>query len=146
LSHWGPTSQHPFRIGGPYLFGAKKNGGVRFLTDLRQLNKSLVRKPVHLPLIDEILWKVQGFTYATCLDLYCGYYHFELDKKSKLLCRIILPWGRYVYAPLPKGCMPSSDIFQGHMTKTFYDFEDVIVYIDNIILFTKLSFHQHPNS
>jgi hypothetical protein len=29
------------------------------------------------------------------------------------------------------------------MTMTFYDFEDVIVYIDNIILFTKLSFHHH---
>jgi hypothetical protein len=29
------------------------------------------------------------------------------------------------------------------MTKTFYDFEDVIVYIDNIILFTKSSFDHH---
>jgi Reverse transcriptase (RNA-dependent DNA polymerase) len=129
--------------GAPCLFRAKKNGGVRFLTDLRQLNKSLVCKPVHLPLIDEILWKVQGFTYATCLDLNRGYYHFELDEQSKLLCGSILPWGRYVYARLPQGCMPSSDIFQDHMTKTFYDFEVVIVYIDNIILFTKLSFHHH---
>jgi hypothetical protein len=29
------------------------------------------------------------------------------------------------------------------MTKIFYDFEDVIVYIDNIILFTKATFHHH---
>jgi hypothetical protein len=27
------------------------------------------------------------------------------------------------------------------MTKIFYDFEDVIIYIDNIILFTKNTFH-----
>jgi hypothetical protein len=98
---------------------------------------------VHLPLIDDVLWKVQGFTYATCLDLNHGYYHFELDKQSKLLCGIILPWGRYVYARLPQGCMPSSDIFQCHMTKIFYDFEDIIVYIDNIILFTNTTFHHH---
>jgi hypothetical protein len=39
--------------------------------------------------------------------------------------------------------MPSSDIFQGHMTRIFYDFEDIIVYIENIILFTKLSFQNH---
>jgi RNase H-like domain found in reverse transcriptase len=39
--------------------------------------------------------------------------------------------------------MPSSDSFLGHMTKTFYNFEDVIVYIDNIILFTKSSFDHH---
>ena len=121
----------------------KKNGGVRFLTDLRQLNKCLIRRPVHLPLIDEVIWKVQGFTFATCLDLNRGYYHFELDDESKLLCGIILPWGRYVYSRLPQGCMPSSDIFQGHMTKIFYDFEDIIVYIDNIILFTKSSFEHH---
>jgi hypothetical protein len=29
------------------------------------------------------------------------------------------------------------------MTKIFYDFEDVIVYIDNIILLTKTTFHHH---
>jgi Reverse transcriptase (RNA-dependent DNA polymerase) len=79
------------------------------------------------------------------LDLNRGYYHFELDEESKKLCGIILPWGRYVYARLPQGCMPSSDIFQGHMTKIFYDFEDVIVYIDNIIIFTKQTFEHHVN-
>jgi hypothetical protein len=129
--------------GAPCLFRAKKNGGVRFLTDLRHLNKCLIRKPVHLPLIDDVIWKVQGFTYATCLDLNRGYYHFELDEASKQLCGIVLPWGRYVYNRLPQGCMPSSDIFQGHMSRIFYDFEDVIVYIDNIILFTKESFDHH---
>jgi len=98
---------------------------------------------VNLPLIEEVLWKIQGFTYATCLDLNRGYYHFELDEESKKLCGIILPWGRYVYSRLPQGCMPSSDIFQGHMTKIFYDFDDIIVYIDNIILFTKSTFQHH---
>jgi hypothetical protein len=110
--------------GFPCLFRAKKSGGVRFLTNLRQLNCNVIRKPVHLPLIDNVLWKVQGFLFATCLDLNRGYYHFELDEPSKLLCGIILPWGRYVYARLPQGCMHSSDIFQGHMIKTFYDFEE----------------------
>jgi RNase H-like domain found in reverse transcriptase/Reverse transcriptase (RNA-dependent DNA polymerase) len=129
--------------GAPCLFCAKKNDGVRFITDLRYLNRHLIRKPVHLPLIDEVLWKVQSFSFATCLDLNRGYYHFELDEPSKVLCGIILPWGRYVYNRLPQGCTPSSDIFQGHMVKTFYDFEDVIVYIDNIILFTKSSFQHH---
>jgi hypothetical protein len=102
--------------GAPCLFRAK-NGGFRFLTDLCQLNQSLIQKPVHLLLIDDVLWKVQGFTYATYLDLNRGYYHFELDHQSKLLCGIILPWRRYVYAHLPQGCMPSSYVFQGHMEK-----------------------------
>jgi hypothetical protein len=39
--------------------------------------------------------------------------------------------------------MPSSEILQGHMSRIFYDFEDVIVYINNIILFTKEYFDHH---
>jgi Reverse transcriptase (RNA-dependent DNA polymerase) len=119
------------------------NGGVWFLTDLRKLKKCLIRKPVHLPLIDDLIWKVQGFTYATCLDLNRGYYHFELDEASKQLCGTVLPWGRYVYSRIPQRCMPSSEIFQGHMLRIFYNFEGVIVYTDNIILSTKESFDHH---
>jgi hypothetical protein len=44
---------------GAHVYSELKNGGVRFLTDLRQLNQNLIRKPVHIPLIDNVLWKVQ---------------------------------------------------------------------------------------
>jgi len=75
------------------------------------LNASLKRHPYPLPLIDDVIWKMNGFTFATCLDLNRGYYNFVLDEKSRKLCGIILPWGRYAYARLPQGLMPSSDIF-----------------------------------
>jgi len=96
-----------------------------------------------LPLIEEVIWKINGFTFATCLDLNRGYYHFVLDEESRKLCGIILPWGRYAYARLPQGLMPSSDIFQAYMSNIFAAFEDIIVYIDNIILFTKSDFNHH---
>jgi Reverse transcriptase (RNA-dependent DNA polymerase) len=88
-------------------------------------------------------WKIQGFTYATCFDLNRGYYHFTFDEASQKLCGLTLPWGHYVYLRLPQGLMISSDIFQRCMTEIFRHMEDVIVYIDNIILFTKSSF-DHP--
>jgi hypothetical protein len=128
-------------MGAPCLLSAKKNGGVRFLTDLCQLNQCLICKPVHLPLNDEVTWKVQGFTFATYLDLNRGYYHFKLDKASKKLCGIVLPWDRYIYARFPQRCMPSSD--RGHTSKIFYDFKDIIVYVDKKILFTKHTFEHH---
>ena len=56
------------------------------------------------------------------------------------MCGIVLPWGRYAYARLPQGLKPLSDIFQGYMAQVFDGFEDIIVYIDNIILFIKGSF------
>jgi transposase InsO family protein len=129
--------------GAPCLFRGKKDGGVRFITDLRRLNQCLEREPFPLPLIDETLWKIQGFTFATCFDLNRGYYHFPLDEPSQKLCGLVLPWGHYVYCRLPQGLMISSDIFQRRMTQLFGHMEDIIVYIDNIILFTKQSFHHH---
>ncbi len=129
--------------GAPCMFRGKKDGGVRFLTDLRKLNASIERNPFPLPLIDECLWKIQGFTFATCFDLNRGYYHFLLDEYSQRLCGIVLPWGHAVYKRLPQGLMVSSDIFQRRMVQLFGHMEDVLVYIDNIILFTKKSFEHH---
>ena len=39
--------------------------------------------------------------------------------------------------------MISGDVFQEKMTTLFSDYNDVIAYIDNILLATKSSFNQH---
>lgn len=127
----------------PSFFRPKKDGRVRFVSDLRKLNACLVRHPFPLPIIEEVIWKINGFTFASCLDLNRGYYHFPLDEKSKKICGIVLPWGRYEYARLPQGLMPSSDIFQSRMVQIFEYHDDVIIYIDNIILYTKSTFEHH---
>ena len=61
------------------------------MTDLRRLNELLERCPYPLPNIDDVIWKVGGFTYDTCLDLNRGYYNFAFDSESIKLCAIILP-------------------------------------------------------
>ena len=60
----------------PCFFKRKKDGGIRFLTDLRKLNAILERQLFPLPIVNDGIWKMNGFTFATCLDLNCGYYHF----------------------------------------------------------------------
>ena len=58
------------------------------------------------------------------------------------MCGIVLPWGTYCYGRLPQGLMISSDIFQRRMSSIFSEFDDIIVYNDNIILYTK-GFSEH---
>eukprot|EP00957_Ditylum_brightwellii_P159074 12106900-Ditylum_brightwellii.AAC.1 len=65
--------------GAPCLFQAKKNGGIQFLTNLHKLNNCIDHCPYPVPNIKDIIWKMQGFTYATCFDINRGYYHFLLD-------------------------------------------------------------------
>ena len=75
------------------------------MSDLRKLNAALERRPFPLPIVDEVIWKINGFTYATCFDLNRGYYHFVIDEASRGFCGIVLPWGTYYYARLPQGLM-----------------------------------------
>ena len=64
--------------GAPTFIAPKKDGSVRFITDLHKVNKRILRKPYPLPKIQDLLLKLEGFKYATSLDLNMGYYHIEL--------------------------------------------------------------------
>ena len=56
-----------------------KYNRVRFLSDFMNLNKKLKRKIYPMPKINEMLLKLEGFQYATSLDLSMGYYHIQLS-------------------------------------------------------------------
>ena len=77
----------------PTFIIPKKDGTVRFISDFRELNKRIKRKPYPIPKIQDLMLKLEGFTYGTSLDLNMGYYHIELSPEAKKLCTIILPWG-----------------------------------------------------
>jgi hypothetical protein len=57
----------------PMFTIAKRDGSLRSLTDLREVNKVIKRKPYPLPKISDMLQKLEGFMYATSLDLNMGY-------------------------------------------------------------------------
>lgn len=127
----------------PSFIIPKKNGTVRFLTDMRQVNKRIVRKPYPLPKINDMIQKLEGFQYATALDLNMGYYTLRLDPRSSEICTIILPWGKYRYKRLPMGMSTSPDIFQEKMSELFEDLEFARVYIDDLLCLTKSTFQDH---
>jgi hypothetical protein len=105
-----------------------KDGTVRFISDFRQLNKRIKRKPFPIPKIQDLLLKLEGFQYATSLDLNMGYYHIELSPDSKRL------WGKYEYQKLPMGLCNSPDIFK---RKCLHYFP-----ILNLVI-TKSDWHDH---
>ena len=103
--------------GAPCFVIPKKDQTIRFITDFRELNKRIKRNPFPLPKIQDMLLKMEGFQYATSLDLNMGYYHIKLDANSIKLCTIVLPWVKYEYNALPMGFCSSCDIFQEKMSK-----------------------------
>lgn len=77
--------------GSPTFITPKKDQTVRVVSDFRRLNAMLVRKPFPLPKISTTLMQLQGFTFATALDLNMGYYTIRKDAKASNMCTIIFP-------------------------------------------------------
>ena len=61
----------------PAFIIPKKDGSVRFISDFRELNKMILRKPYPIPNIQDMLLNLEGFQWATSLDLNMGYYHIR---------------------------------------------------------------------
>ena len=120
-----------------------KPGTVRFLSDLRELNKRIIRKPYPLPKMSTVLQELEGYQYATALDLNMGYYTLRLDLSTANMCTIIFPWGKYSYQRLPMGCCNAPDIFQAKMGSLFQDLEYVRAYIDDLLILSCSTFEDH---
>jgi hypothetical protein len=99
----------------PSFIISKKDYTVRTISDFRELNKQIVRKPDHIPKISTTLQELEGFTYATTLDLNMGYYTIRLDPTAAKMCTIMFPGGKYSYQRLPMRFAKSADIFQAGM-------------------------------
>ena len=121
----------------------KKNGTIRVVSDFRKLNSLLKRHPFPIPKIGDMIRSMEGFTFATALDLNMGYYHIKLDADAQRLCTIIFPWGKYKYKRLPMGIKIAPDIFQNVMTKLTQDMEYVKAYLDDLLILTNKSFNDH---
>jgi hypothetical protein len=116
---------------------------VRMIIDLREGNKRLVRKPFPIPKISTVLHELEGFTFATALDLNMGYYTISLDLDASKICPIIFPWGKYPYLR-PLMCIAgSSDIFQAKMLELMVALRFVRAYIDGLLCITQASLDNH---
>ena len=129
----------------PTFIIPKKDGTVRFISDFRELNKRIKRKPFPIPKIQDLLLKLEGFTYASSLDLNMGYYHIQLTPQASRLCTIVLPWGKYEYCRLPMGVCNSPDVFQEKMSELMQGLEFVRAYIDDLLVLTKSDWDDHLN-
>ena len=127
----------------PTFIIPKKDGSVRFISDFRELNKRIRRKPYPIPHIQDMLLNLEGFQWATSLDLNMGYYHIELDPTSKALCTIVLPFGKFEYQRIPMGLCNSPDIFQEKMSNLMQGLDYVRTYIDDLLVLTKGTYEDH---
>jgi hypothetical protein len=113
---------------------------VRTISDFRELNKRIVRKPYPIPKISTIIQELEGFTYATVLELNLVYYTIRLDSMESKMCTIIFSWGKYSYKRLPMGFGGSADIFQAQTMNLMAFLEFVM---DDLFIITRQTLDKH---
>jgi hypothetical protein len=106
----------------PSFIIPKKDKTVHFLSDFWEVNKRLIRTLFPIPKKGTVLQEIEGFSFATALDLNMGYYTIGLDPDASKICTIMIPWGKYSYKRLPMGIAGSPDIFQEKMSELMESF------------------------
>ena len=121
----------------PIIVVPKGDGGKWFVTDYCTLNKVTRKFTWPMPKIEDIFSKLNGAKYFSTWDLQAGYHHIPLDKSSIPKTAFNSPpFGKYEYVNVPFGLAQAPAYFQELMTGILKDFDFVIAYLDDIIIFS----------
>ena len=134
-------SQSPF--GAPVLFVPKPDGSHRMCIDYRGLNKITIKNRHALPRIDDLLDTLGKAEVFSSIDLASGYWQVRItgDDVPKTAFRTHI--GHFEWLVLPFGLTNAPATFQAAMHATFgpYLNKFVLVYLDDILIFSKRSEH-----
>ena len=90
-----------------------------------------------LPKIDEMYAKLKGAKVFSTVDFRSGYHHITLGKSSGAKTAFITPLGKYEFLMVPFGLAQAPAYFQLLMNKVLNGLKFVMMYLDNIIIFSK---------
>ena len=112
--------------------------------DYRYLNEHTVRNNYPLPLISQLVDKLKGSQYFTKIDLWWGYNNIRIKEGDEWKAAFVCHRGSYEPTVMFFSLCNSPAMFQTMMNEIFTDMEDVVVvYIDDIMIFTKGSLSEH---
>jgi transposase InsO family protein len=127
----------------PVLPIRKKDGTLRICVDYRKLNQVTVKDTYPLPRIDDILDAVYGSVVYTTLDALSGYWQIPVEERDQPKTAFaMLGKGLYQFKVMPFGLCNAPGTFQRCMENMFRDMSFVMVYIDDILIFSSsMSLH-----
>ncbi|XP_057190663.1 uncharacterized protein LOC130554808 [Triplophysa rosa] len=121
----------------PIVLVRKKDGGVRWCVDYRQLNDLTIKDAYPLPKIEECLDVLGGAKTFSTLDLQSGYWQIEMKLDDRHKTAFATRYGLYEYTRMPFGLCNAPGTFQRAMELVLrgLQWDTLLIYLDDIIIF-----------
>ena len=119
------------------IVALKGDGGKCLVNDYHTLNKVTRKFIWPMPKVEDIFSQLNGAKYFSTLDLQAGYHHIPFDEPSIPKTAFTSPFGKYKYIKVSFGLTQSPAYFQELMTRILKDFNFVIAYLDDMIIFSR---------
>ncbi|XP_055543055.1 uncharacterized protein K02A2.6-like [Wyeomyia smithii] len=115
----------------------KGKNDFRLVVNMRAPNRAINREYFRLPLVEEMKVKLYGAKFFSKLDLSNAFHHLELSKESRDLTTFLTEDGMYRFTRLMFGVNCAPEAFQREMMRILKDVGNIIVYIDDILIFAQ---------
>lgn len=118
----------------------KKCGDYRVCVDFRQLNNMVLKDCFPVPLIDEVLEKLQNSKFFTVMDLENGFFHVPIEESSKHLTAFVTKEGLFEFNKAPFGfCNSPANFIRyvNHIFQPLINNNVMELYMDDIVIFAE---------
>ena len=134
---WICKSQSP--AGAPILFVPKKSGKLRLCINYHGLNAITIKNRYPLPLISELLDRLNGSVVFSKIDLRNAYHQIRIREGDEWKTAFRTRYGHFEYQVLPFGLTNAPATFQAYINRALRGLVDdfCVVYLDDILIFSK---------
>jgi transposase InsO family protein len=125
--------------GAPILFVPKQDGTLRLCVDYRGLNHLTVKNRYPLPLMSEIMDRINGCKFLTKIDVKDAYYRIRIREGDEWKTAFRTRYGHFEYLVMPFGLTNAPATFQHYIHQALRGLLDTvcIAYLDDILIFSK---------
>jgi hypothetical protein len=133
-------------VAASFFFVAKKDGKLRPVQDYRKLNENMIKNAYPLPHAQDLIDKLTSATFLLKMDVRWGYNNIQIRESDQWKAAFKTPFGHHEPLVMYFRMTTSMATFQMMMDEILKDLKEgkvVIVYIDNILVFTNKGKEHH---